>query len=271
MFKFCLTVIFISAILCSCEEVINIDLNSANPVFVVEGKIYQDSTCLVRLTMTTSYFSPVLPQVIENASITLSDGISMEELVYEGNGYYSGNSIIGTEGRNYTLEIVHDGIIYESNSFMPQKTTLTSIRYTKSQSPTILNPYGETVFAITCKFADNPANDSFYMIRIIADGTMAEDSYYLLTEEKANDGIFNNTDNLISFTESIFFDGGEVDVQLFAIDESVYNYFLQLNDILFWKRRVMPPTPYNPVSNITNGALGYFAAWTFDSETVILE
>jgi hypothetical protein len=69
----------------------------------------------------------------------------------------------------------------------------------------------------------------------------------------------------------MFYGGGEAEVQVFSIDESVYNYFLQLNDVLYWKRRLMPPTPYNPKSNISNGALGYFAAWSYDSEKILLE
>jgi hypothetical protein len=69
----------------------------------------------------------------------------------------------------------------------------------------------------------------------------------------------------------MFYEGGEAEVQVFSLDESVYNYFLQLNDILYWKRRVMPPTPYNPKSNISNGALGYFAAWAYDSRKIMLE
>ncbi|MCJ7448014.1 MAG: DUF4249 domain-containing protein [Bacteroidales bacterium] len=271
MSKYSLVAISILIIIASCEEVVNIDLNSANPAFVVEGKMYKDSTCLVRLTQTTSYFSLEEPQCIEDASIIINDGTSHQELSYTGNGFYIGDSVIGTEGKNYEIEIVHDGIIYEGISYMPQKTNLISVSYTKSQSQSILNPNAETVFTITCEFSDNPDADNFYLVRFISDGAMAEDSYYLLTEEKTNDGIINNTNNIISFSESIFYEGGEIDVQVFSIDKSVYNYFLQLNDILFWKRRVMPPTPYNPISNITNGALGYFAAWAFDSRRIILE
>jgi hypothetical protein len=109
------------------------------------------------------------------------------------------------------------------------------------------------------------------MVRFLSNGKLLE-RYYLLTENKANSGLINITyDGNINYSESIFFDGGEVQVQLFSIDESVYNYFLQLSDILFWKRRVIPPTPYNPDSNIDNGILGYFAAWTCDSKTIVLE
>jgi hypothetical protein len=257
-------------ILASCEEVIVIDLNTANPAFVVEAIIYKDSVSVVRLTRTTSYFSMEQPLVIENARVKISDGSLSEELTYVGNGYYAGKTIIGTEGKGYEIEILHDGIIYKGISSMPVKTDLIAVRFGKDDSQSPLNPYGETVFTITCEFADNPDIDNFYMIRFISDGKLLE-RYYLLTEKSSNSGDINNINNHISFSESIFFEGGEVDVQLLSIDKSVYNYFMQLSDVLFWKRRVMPPTPYNPKSNINNEALGYFAAWSFDSKKIILE
>lgn len=272
MCKYCLVAITILIILVSCEEVIDIDLNSSDPAFVVEAIIYKDSVSLVRLTRTTSYFSLEEPEFIDDASIIISDGTSSEELTYTGNGYYTGSTIIGTEERTYKIEIIIDGTIYEGISYMPLKTDIISVHFTKSESQSILNPYGETVFTITCEFSDNPDIDNFYLIRFISDGAMLENSYYLLTENNANDGVVNNTNNdTISFSESVFYEGGEVEVQVFSIDESVYNYFIQLNDVLYWKRRVMPPTPYNPVSNINNGALGYFAAWSYDSEIIMLE
>jgi hypothetical protein len=272
MHKYSLVAVIIFIILTSCEEVIDVDLNSANPAFVVEAIIYKDSVSLVRLTQTTSYFSLEEPGLIENASILISDGTSSEELNYTGNGYYAGNTIIGTEERIYEIEILHDGVIYEGISFMPLKTDIISISFNKSEEQSPLNPYGETVFTIKCEFRDDPDIDNYYMIRFITtDGALIE-RYYLLTENSSNSGSINNVDNnTIIFSESIFYDGGEVEVQLFSIDESVYNFFMQLTDVLFWKRRVISPTPYNPESNINNDALGYFAAWSYDSEAIILE
>ena len=271
MDKYSLFLLTFLIIFTSCEEVIVVDLNSSDPAFVVEAIIYKDSVSLVRLTRTTSYFSLEKPDFIEDARIKISDGTSVEELTYKSNGYYTGDTIIGTEGKVYGIEIVHDGIIYKGISYMPLKPNITSVRFGKSDSPGILNPYGETVFTITCEFIDNPDIENFYMIRFISDGKLVE-RYYLLTEHNSNSGnIINNNNGTISFSESIFYEGGNVEVQLFSIDESVYNFFMQLSDVLFWKRRVMPPTPYNPVSNINNGALGYFAAWAYDSEKIILE
>jgi hypothetical protein len=268
--KYIYIVISFIFFLASCEEVIVVDLNTANPALVVEAIIYKDSVCLVRLTRTTSYFSIEQPVFIENASVKISDGALSEELSYKGNGYYTGNTIIGTEGRTYEIEIMRDGITYKGISSMPLKTDLIAVRFGKDNSQSPLNTYGETVFTFTCEFVDDPDKNNFYMIRFVSDGALLE-RYYLLTETSSNSGDINKINGVISFSESVFFEGGLVDVQLLSIDESVYNYFMQLSDILFWKRRVMPPTPYNPKSNISNGALGYFAAWAIDSESIILE
>ena len=133
------------------------------------------------------------------------------------------------------------------------------------------------MFVINCEFIDDPEADNYYMIRYILDDKVLAGSYYLLTEESAVNGSLeisniNSTDNdTIRFEEWMFYEGGRGEVQVFSIDKSVYDYFVQLNDVLFWKRRFNPPTPYNPVSNINNGVLGYFAAWVYDSEKVILE
>lgn len=277
MNKYCLVALSLFVILTSCEEVIDVDLNSSNPAFVVEAIIYKDSLSLVRLTRTTRYFSLEEPELTEDARIKISDGNSSEELSYIGNGYYIGTAIIGTEDKVYKIEITYNGVIYEGISYMPLKTDIISVSYSKSESQSIFNPYGETIFSIQCEFIDNPDQNNFYMIRYILDGTVLKDSYYLVTEQNTSNGYINNSNinnadnDTLRFSEWMFYEGGEVEVQVFSIDESVYKFFLQLNDVLYWKRRVMPPAQYNPVSNINNGALGYFAAWSYDSETIILE
>ena len=263
--------------LTSCEEVIKVDLNTSNPAFVIEAMIYEDSVTLVRLTKTTSYFSAEEPEYINDASIKISDKISSEELIYIGNGYYSGVNIIGTEEINYEIEILYGGILYKGTSYMPVRTDIISVSYSKNNEQTIFNPKGETMFVIKCEFIDDPEADNYYMIRYILDGKVLAGSYYLLTEESAVNGsleisnITSADNDTIRFEEWMFYEGGTGEIQVFSIDKSVYDYFVQLNDILFWKRRFNPPTQYNPVSNINNGAMGYFAAWTYNSEKLILE
>jgi len=277
MKQYYLSILIIIFIITSCEEIIDLNLNSSGPGFVVEAVIYKDSISHVRLTRTANYFSPEEPVLIEDATIRISDGYSTELLTYTGNGYYSGETITGVERSNYRIEIMHDGELYEGISFMPNKTDIIKLFYSKSDAQSLFNPRGEMTFTIKCDFFDDPTIDNFYMVRYILDGSVLKGSYYLLTEDNAVNGSITkynlNTSDVdtIRFSELIFYQGGEAEVQVFSIEESVYNYFLQLNDILFWKRRLMPPASYNPESNIINGALGYFAAWAYDSETIILD
>jgi hypothetical protein len=271
-----LPVVFL-VILASCEEVINVDLNNSDPAFVAEAIIYKDSVCTVRLTRTTSYYSVEKPDYIDDAIIIISDGTSTDDLTYKGLGNYSGKNVIGAEGKTYKIEIIYNGITYEGTSYMPSATNILSLGYAKDNSPSIFNPDGKTVYTIEFSFIDDPDKDNFYMIRYILDGEISKDSYYLITENKATNGAVgilnsNKADyDTITFSEAIFYEGGKAEVQVLSIDESVYDYFIQLNDILYWKRRIYPPAQYNPVSNISNGPLGYFAAWSFDSKRVILE
>jgi hypothetical protein len=261
----------ILASICSCEEVIDIDLDYAEPAFVVEAIIFKDSVCSVHLTRTTDYFSPEESEFVENAVIIISDGSLSEELVYKGNGYYRGSSITGREGSTYEIEIQHKGKTYRGTSSMPEKAEIISVHYGSSTEVSILNPFGDTVYTISCSFYDDPAIENYYLVTFTAKGELLEERYFLMTEGTANGGSFDNTGNIINFAESIFCQGGEAEVRLYTIDKPIYDYYKQLDDILFWKRRYIPPVPYNPKSNLNNGALGYFAAWTVDSRTIVLE
>ena len=255
----------------SCEEVIDIDLRYTDPVLVVEAIISKDSVCSVQLTRTAEYFSPEEAEFVEDAVITISDGNLSEELVYKGKGYYKGSSVTGLEGSTYEIEIQQGGRTYKGTSSMPGEAEIISVHYSRSTEVSILNPSGDTVYTISCSFFDDPGIENYYMITFVAQDELLEERFFLMTENTANGGSFDKTGDIINFAESIFCQGGEAEVRLYAIDKPVYDYYMQLDDILFWKRRYIPPVPYNPESNISNGALGYFAAWVVDSREIVLE
>ncbi|RLD80667.1 MAG: hypothetical protein DRJ10_07115, partial [Bacteroidetes bacterium] len=90
--------IFIAStlILSSCEKVIDIDLNSSNPLLVAEGQITMDSTVCITLSYTSDYFNNEEAIFEENASVVLTNGNNdSETLDYFGNGLYKGNILLG--------------------------------------------------------------------------------------------------------------------------------------------------------------------------------
>lgn len=267
-----LLLILIPLLLSACEEVIEVDLNTANPVLVVEGVIAHHSFARVRLTHTRSYFSLEEVEVVPDAVLRISDGQQTEYLSYVGNGNYAGDSIRGREGMSYVLEIYYGGKWYRGQSTMPGKAQILSLWYSKSKETSIFNPLGETVFTISLSFREDPEVDNYFMVRFIRDGELLEQRYFMITETTHNGGGLGRTeDQSMVFSESIFCDEGQATVELYSLDEQLYNYFMQVDDIMFWKRRAMPPAFYNPESNIDGGALGFFASWGWDGRLIVLE
>ncbi len=65
--------------------------------------------------------------------------------------------------------------------------------------------------------------------------------------------------------------GDTVTVELLSIDKATYDYFNTLRDILSSDRAATSLSPANPNTNLSGGALGYFAAWAIDRKVIILQ
>lgn len=257
-YKYIITLIAIVFAVSSCEEVIEIDLNSTNPALVVEGYLYKNQVARVYLTETANYFSLDDPVPIENARVSLTaDSINSEELVNLGGGNYIGAEIIGTEGTNYTLEIEWEDNIYSGSAYLPVQPEILFMDLIEFQPA----PQAPVFTQISSTWKDVSEMDDYYYVKYIQNDTVLKDFYFTFPDQIA-------IEDTIEFTNPVqsFIPGDHVVVQVYAIDEPLFNYFNQLNDAL-GGGMAMSSTPYNPTSNI-NGAMGYFAAWSYDADTI---
>ena len=73
----------------------------------------------------------------------------------------------------------------------------------------------------------------------------------------------------LKIRRKIFDVGDTVTYELISLDKGAYEYFNSLQELV----NVNPGSaaPSNPVSNFSNGALGYFSAWSSDSKTIVIE
>ena len=65
--------------------------------------------------------------------------------------------------------------------------------------------------------------------------------------------------------------GDTITVELLSIDRATYDYFNTLRDVLSSDRSPTSLSPTNPNTNLSNGSLGYFSAYTIDVKTIILK
>lgn len=245
--------------LISCEEVVYINLNSSSPNIVVEGFIAMDSLCTLNLSFTTNYYDISEPLPVSDATVTLSSDRNEEEvLVDKGNGLFTGTTIIGTPGTSYTLSIERPSGTVLGYTTMPDTASIISI----SAGPVpFYRPGYEPPLILDIAFIDKPSQDNFYMLRIFRNDTLMNDAISLASDEFNSSGIIEYTEWRYDFKNR-----DRAKVEVYSIDKDLYTYFMMLNDVS--SPGISFSTPYNPKSNLTGAALGYFGSWSFVSDTI---
>lgn len=259
---FCSLLLVAFGLTLSCEKVIDLDLNVANPKPVFESYIEEDSTCYVLATLTSSYYDNSTSEYITNASISIDDGNgNTETLAYEGDGIYRGSSIIGTVGNTYSLQINWEGNSYSANSTMPPMIPIDSFT-TQSVADFFggAGPGGEApTYWVYANYTDPASVENFYAVRTTYWDSV-ESKYttdYSIDDDNVSDGISTR-----AFTTFNRFEAGDtLSCELASIDYPTWLYFKTIQDALSGAG-ISSAAPGNPTTNIEGGALGYFGAWS---------
>lgn len=251
--------ILLAVLISSCQKIVNIDLNSASPKFVIEGVITDSAGPFhVKLTKSGSYFDqPVLPPV-SGATVIISDDRGNQDTLKEKQpGIYLTSKINGLPGNNYSLKVVTENNEFQAQTSMKSHIDIDSLTVEVSQGFG-----GRMRRSVICHFHDPKSEKNYYRIKFYTNGKTNSESYRLYDDQ------YTNGENI-----DVRAGGAEVGdtnvVVLMSIDKSAYDYYHTLEEIL----RTNPlfgSTPANPNTNLTNGALGYFAAYTVSAKPIII-
>ncbi|MEI6060164.1 MAG: DUF4249 domain-containing protein [Bacteroidota bacterium] len=243
----------------SCQKIVNIDLNSATPRFVIEGVITDSlGPYQVMVTKSGSYFDqPVLPPV-SGAFVTIADDHgNLDTLAEKQAGVYFSSKIKGIPGYNYSLKVIAENNEYDAYTSMKSRVAIDSLTIEETQGPS-----GKKHRNVICHFHDPQGEKNYYRIKFYTSGKTNSENYRLY-DDQYTDG--ENIDLRAGNAEM-----GDTDVVvLMSIDKSAFDYYHTLEEIL----RTNPffgSTPANPNTNLTNGALGYFAACMVSVKPIII-
>ncbi len=248
----------LGTLLQSCEEVIDVNLNNADPKLSIDGQINLGGKARVQLSYTSSYFSEEEPQHEENATVIISSSNGLEEtLSHQGKGLYTGQTISGQVGITYELKITIDNKIYTGKSKLLTPTEIIKLDYKPFDS---FGEEGEYNLEITLK--NNPEEENFFLIKYYLNNEEKEDTYNTLSHK------YFPKEETIEFSpfSFIFTADDIVTVKAYSIDEATYNYYSELGDII--DQHGGSSTPYNPKSNMGNGVLGFFRAWSYNEQII---
>ncbi len=267
--SFAFLFLFLAIALSSCEKIVSIDLNKANPHMVIEGIVTDQQTPdSVVLSKSGDYFEPslIFPSV-PNALVTIADDLgTVDTLKEDAPGTYRSSTLRGIPGRTYTLTVVADGNVYSAVSSMPQRVLIDSLYATPLREFD-----GDVGYNLYLMFRDPPAPGNYYRVNLSIGRSLPPDSitgerYHLFSDKLTN----GNEVVLRMRTGRSIVTGDTVSVELLSIDRTSYDYFRTLNNILTSDRAPTSLAPTNPNTNLTNGSLGYFMAYTIDTKKIIL-
>lgn len=255
----------------SCEKVIEVNLREAEPRLVIEGNITTDAS-RNKVTLTTSggYFDNSAVQPVKNAVVRVIDENGNSEVLQEVSpGEYYMNSITGSENTKYSIEVEVDGTIFTGEEYLPVAVPIDSLYYEIDDfSPPGNDEEGDR-YNLKLTLSDPPDTMNFYRIVTYINGELVAGggfSYYRVLEDELIDGLtFTLT---IRGTEARVTD--TVYVELQSIGSNTYLYFEGLNDAVYGGGGP-GSTPYNPTTNLSGDALGYFGAYSYTSASVIID
>ena len=252
-----------------CQQTVNIDLNQANSHMVIEGNITdQPGPYTVVLSKTGDYFVSALAfPAVTGALVIVNDNAGQSDTLKETvSGTYQSTKLQGLPGRTYQMNVMADGVPFSATSSMPAKVLIDSLYALPRPAGR-----GEPGFDIYVTFKDPPQTGNYYRINSSSSAPIAADSIdgrrYRLYTDKLTNG--NEMQERIRAGRNVS-PGDTITVELLSIDKPSYDFFNTLSNILQSDRAATSLAPANPNSNISNGSLGYFAAYTVDTRKIII-
>lgn len=244
----------------SCKEKIDIDIPAGEKKFVVEAELTTETdSSFVKLSMTADYYSSDPYPTISNAAVTVtSNGVSTV-FSHVGNGFYKAPSpFAGIKNQTYELNIVHQGKTYTSTAVLVPMFRVDSIfQVFKPKKFPLEEGYSINYIG----FDDRPKVKYTYFRIGYFDTILQRDS---LSEDKI---LFNSDQTPINeyytfelpFTR---FKVGETCIMIFrSVDKNMNDFIEAYNTQTSGAPGPFQSPPANLPTNITGGAIGYFATY----------
>jgi hypothetical protein len=251
--------------LVSCEKVVDIDLNTSDKKYVIEGYITDLSgTAKVLISQTKNFDESNDFAGVGGAIVTVTENGGPTTNFRENlPGEYIAASMRGTSGKQYTLSVSVGGKTFTANSTMPQKVNLDSIYVTDELI------FTETKKIVNAVVQDPPGLGNNY--RFVQYVNNNKDRQVMIRNDDYSDArkIVNQLFYFAEDDDSTrnIRSGDNIKIEMLCIDPVIYKYWYSLDRSSTGGSG--QATPSNPVSNIQGGALGYFSAHTIQSKSMI--
>ena len=281
-----------SLILLSCEKGVTFDLDEPAPKLVVEATIETNQAPFVVLSKSQNFFAQITPDIlassfVRNAEVYVSNGIRTHKLKEYAAPFASGytfyfysidssnlsTAFVGQTNTQYTLRIVSEGKEYTATTKIPTITRRIDSLFSK-QSPGSNDP-NKAVLMIRATdkpgfgdyiryFTKRNGETFFPAFNSVFDDQIIDGSTYEVEVERGIDRTKDLPDDYTLFEK-----GDTVTLKLCQIDKATYDFWRTME---FSYANIGNPfgSPTKVLSNISNGALGYFGGYAPQFRTIVI-
>ena len=255
-----LIVVFLVYVLTGCKKIIDVSLDNSAQKIVVTGEVTNHlGPYKVTIAKTIDFASDNIFPPVSGALVTISENGIADTLQETDPGNYFTNTLKGAPGKTYVLNIKVEGQAFSAVSKMPEPVTLDSIGF--------LSGRDNNLFPVAY-FRDPYPGENYYQFIQYANGQKLKNDFgNTVFEDRLSNGRFIS---YVLYDDSTGLKKGDtLTIQMNSIDKSAYQFFSQLQQVSSGSGSgFSSPTPVNPTSNISGGALGYFSAHSISTNQV---
>jgi hypothetical protein len=252
-------ILFLLPAAAACKKVIQLDLNSAAPQIVIQGEVTdQPGNFQVTINQTVNFSASNNFPPVTGATVNITDSTTGQVYMLGEKGpgiYATGTTVSGTPTHTYLLSVTTAGKSYTSSSTMPVRVALDSVTLVEN-----LDFNNKKAIDAVVNFQDPPGLGNDYRFTERVNGRLLPDIFVF--EDRLSDAKYIHQ-TLYNDTSSLHIKDSLV-MNMYGIDKNVYNYFFSLLQVT-GNNGFQSASPANPISNISNGALGYFSAETMNT------
>ena len=247
----------------SCQKVIQIDLNSADPHIVIEGNINdQPAPYTIKISRTVNFDQNNIFPHVTGAQVIITDNTGLVDTLKEvSSGIYQTTKTIGYPGYTYNLSVKTDGNTYISSGTMPSPVTIDTltVQTTPGSGP---GSGGKPNKQIRVLFKDQPGVVNYYRIVLKVNDSILN-AIRVVTDQFRDGENFNVA---VRGEDYQINSGDSIKVYLQTIDKKIYDYFRALDNQGGGIQQ--SGSPANPPTNLSGDALGYFNVYSVRTKTI---
>lgn len=268
-----ITLLFLFAILItSCEDVVQVDLDTAAPKLVVNGSIqWQKGTSgndqIIKLSTTTGFYDTTIPTVSGAlVSVTNSDNVTFnfsEEV--SNSGIYLCHNFVPEIDKTYVLTIVLNGETYTATESLKSVSPITNITQNNEGG------FNGSDIEIKTYYNDPAVVTNYYLFKYKASGNIIP-SY-----DVSDDEFYQGNEFFGYYTDEDIKSGDNLEITIYGVSKRYFEYMSKLILISGGSNGPFSTPPATVRGNLINQtnpnnyALGYFNVSETDFRNYVVE